>query len=192
MRQERNVTRSPPSAAASGHWRSGSAWSRSTGRPSCPPYGAGRTVPARGPRHRDGRSPAGARGRNRSDGTSGSSACLPSINVPDLLFRVRQTCDQLRFVVILSSKCGRAFAPDGTSGGHAAHPQAGRGDRTANSCRTSSPPPSAGNASSLLGSALRNAFQAPPLPYLSYSNFSFANRIILPLYERRPANSSPL
>lgn len=34
---------------------------------------------------------------------------------------------------------------------------------------------------------MRNAFRAhPPLPYLSYSNFSFANRIILPLCEKTP------
>lgn len=67
---------------------------------------------------------------NRSDGIV-RLISLPtlSINVlPDLLFRVRQTCDQLRFVVNpFPSKRGRAFLrPDGTSGGHAAHLQAGR------------------------------------------------------------------
>lgn len=67
---------------------------------------------------------------NRSDGIV-RLISLPtlSINVlPDLLFRVRQTCDQLPLCgQSLSSKCGRAFLrPDGTSGGHAAHLQAGR------------------------------------------------------------------
>ena len=40
----------------------------------------------------------------------------------------------------------------------------------------------------VIGSALaeRLSPDAPSLPYLSYSNFSFANRIILPLYEKTP------
>ncbi len=40
----------------------------------------------------------------------------------------------------------------------------------------------------VIGSALaeRLSPDAPALPYLSYSNFSFANRIILPLYEKTP------
>ena len=39
----------------------------------------------------------------------------------------------------------------------------------------------------VVGSALAERLpSASPLPYLSYSNFSFANRIILPLYEKTP------
>lgn len=175
--QERNVTQ-PAFSSRSGHWRSGSAWSWFDR--DGPPRSASRQqgeqfLPvARDIVDRMAEARREFAAGNRSDGIV-RLISLPtlSINVlPDLLFRVRQTCDQLPLCgQSLSSKRGRAFLrPDGTSGGPCCSPTGWTSmNRTANSCRTSNPPPSAGNASSpSWGAPLRNAFRAPPpaLPFL--------------------------
>ena len=129
---------------------------------------------------------------NRSDGIV-RLISLPtlSINVlPDLLFRVRQTCDQLRFVVnpfpqsveehfcalmehqvdmLLTYRLDE-YESDSEFLSHIESATVGR-ERFL----------------PVVGSALVERLpSASPLPYLSYSNFSFANRIILPLYEKTP------
>lgn len=129
---------------------------------------------------------------NRSDGIV-RLISLPtlSINVlPDLLFRVRQTCDQLRFVVnpfpqsveehfcalmehqvdmLLTYRLDE-YESDSEFLSHIESATVGR-ERFL----------------PVVGSALAERLpSASPLPYLSYSNFSFANRIILPLYEKTP------
>ena len=129
---------------------------------------------------------------NRSDGIV-RLISLPtlSINVlPDLLFRVRQTCDQLRFVVnpfpqsveehfcalmehqvdmLLTYRLDE-YESDSEFLSHIESATVGR-ERFL----------------PVVGSALAERLpSASPLPYLSYRNFSFANRIILPLYEKTP------
>lgn len=104
MRRRSATSPSPPSAAASGHWRSGSAWSCSTGRPfpvRLTAQGEQFLPVARDIVDRMAEARREFAAGNRSDGIV-RLISLPtlSINVlPDLLFRVRQTCDQLRFVV---------------------------------------------------------------------------------------------
>ena len=129
---------------------------------------------------------------NRSDGIV-RLISLPtlSINVlPDLLFRVRQTCDQLRFVVnpfpqsveehfcalmehqvdmLLTYRLDE-YESDSEFLSHIESATVGR-ERFL----------------PVVGSALAERLpSASPLTYLSYSNFAFANRIILPLYEKTP------